>query len=387
MEYPDHPPISQDGTKTLVAVNFLTVSVSEINAFQAEDELNTALSGEVELRASKGIASAKTLLVKVANEHLPRLLAVTQLCGHAVTTAAIQPSVSVPRGLIRCHLLRTLNCEDILNRLKDQGVTGVRKLVSALDPKREPGYVLSFKGDVVPEKIKVCGMRLPVGVYTSPPLRCYGCQRYGHVRAACTRGRACPRCATPHDGSHDEAACTLPPRCVSCRGPHDSRAVSCPQYRREANAKRLAKTEGVSVADAKVLLTQQIQKPPRSVNRTVDDTVSYAHVTGSTPPAATNSPSCQCSSLESRVASLESLAATVSSLAQTVAQLTHTINILVTKVDSLLDSADSSGSPQPVSKKKRSVSRKTANRKNVQVPLVDATMEDTDSSTSARHQQ
>lgn len=398
MEDPDPPTSSQERALIVVTVTFTSASVSDINAFNAEDELNAAVNGEVELRAS--VKDAKSLLVKVTSAQLPRLLALTRLCGLAVTTSTVQPTATPPKGLIRCRLLGKLSCEDILERLEAQGVTGVRRLVSALDPKREPGYVLSFGEEPVPEKIKVCGMRIPVGAYSQPPLRCFGCQRYGHAKAACGRRRACPRCATPHDGAHDEENCTLPPRCVSCRGPHDARATSCPQYRREATAKRLAKAEGVTVADAKVLLTQQRQAPaqPRRDSREVSASISYASVSSSqlaTQPPAAQPISCQCSSLESRVAALESIAASVASLAQTMAgltanlnSLTSTVTMLAAKVESLA-SADRSGETSPKKKRqKSSPARKYAGAggKSNSIPAVqpaDVDMEDTDSSTTS----
>lgn len=361
-------------------VEFQGKSINDVNPFQVEDEMNAVIDGEVEIRAGKRGGSVNKLTVRVDAVDVSRLCALTVLCGSPVVISTLQPPAPLlQRGLIRCSLLDTLTPEDILERLKPQGVVAVRKLVSALDPKRSPGYVLSFDGEV-PGMLKVCGMRLPVGPYSPPPMRCYGCQRYGHVKANCVRSRVCPRCALAHDGTHDEAVCSSPPRCAACRGPHDSRSTFCPQYRREANAKRYAREHDVSVSEAKVVLSQSSsQPPPRRVSKNVQENLSYASVTGSgssqqsgdafsqIPP--TQSQCGSCSSLEARLTALESVVNTVATLAQTVAglsssmsSLTHTLNILVAKVDSLASAVDDSEKGPTKVKKRRQVSQTRSGR-------------------------
>ena len=45
--------------------------------------------------------------------------------------------------------------------------------------------LLTFKDDVVPKRVMLGYMSYPVREYERPPLRCFKCQRYGHVAAVC----------------------------------------------------------------------------------------------------------------------------------------------------------------------------------------------------------
>jgi hypothetical protein len=62
----------------------------------------------------------------------------------------------------------------------------------------------------------------------SRPLRCFNCQRYGHVASVCRSQRRCCRC-----GSSDELhpkKCITPPSCCNCSGEHPANHRDCPDY-------------------------------------------------------------------------------------------------------------------------------------------------------------
>ena len=45
--------------------------------------------------------------------------------------------------------------------------------------------VLTFNTSKIPESLKVCYFNIPVSQFVSNPLRCYRCQKFGHLTSKC----------------------------------------------------------------------------------------------------------------------------------------------------------------------------------------------------------
>lgn len=351
------PPISsimEVESEKIVSIIFTDKTVSDVDPFLLEEELNAAVNGEVSISYRRG--SSNEVRARVLGEQVSRLLSLNKLCGASVAVSRVESRPLVSRGLIRCPLLDSLEVSVIADRLKPQGVSAVKKLMSALNPNRAPGYVLTFE-NAVPEKIKVCGMVLRVNEYVLPPIRCYGCQRFGHVKAHCQRQPVCPRCAKVIENDKHETECkNSAPRCVSCRGPHDSRSVNCPQYKKEAKAKRFATSQNIPVAEAKVVLSQSQR---RSGDSRLKEGVTYAGMTSGPSQASSLSPVNQdvsqnpVSDVTILMNTVSSLSETVAALTKTVSSLSETVNTLMAKVDSLAAAVTASGRSSPTTKKRK----------------------------------
>lgn len=59
-------------------------------------------------------------------------------------------------------------------------------------------------------------------------IRCFHCQRFGHVAKACVTKQRCQRCA----GEHLHHQCNaIAPKCANCDGPHPSNHPNCPLFK------------------------------------------------------------------------------------------------------------------------------------------------------------
>ncbi|XP_061704585.1 uncharacterized protein LOC133515951 [Cydia pomonella] len=60
--------------------------------------------------------------------------------------------------------------------------------------------VLTFDGQILPDKVFLFNCALEVVPYYYPTVQCYKCCRFGHVRAQCRSRPRCFKCAQPHEG-------------------------------------------------------------------------------------------------------------------------------------------------------------------------------------------
>lgn len=105
---------------------------------------------------------------------------------------------------------------EMLNNLKGGNVVSVRRMGNPQNGKNSPPVLLVFKEDELPKKVSLGYLIYPVGPYERATLRCFNCQRYGHVAVVCRGRRRCTRCGEDHDGKE----CNKDMKCPNCGGEH-----------------------------------------------------------------------------------------------------------------------------------------------------------------------
>ncbi|KAL0878506.1 hypothetical protein ABMA27_003600 [Loxostege sticticalis] len=134
--------------------------------------------------------------------------------------------------------------------------------------------VVTFKGQVLPERVFCCHTSIPVETYQLPTIQCMNCCRFGHVKAQCRSQPRCFRCAQSHSAEgcnvqEDKASC------INCSGPHFALNKSCPEHSRQKSIKITMSQDNVSYQQASSLFP--------AVRR------SYADI-AMTPPTLNSSP-------------------------------------------------------------------------------------------------
>ena len=142
-------------------------------------------------------------------------------------------SLNTSRGIVRCPALNRQSNEHILEFMKEQGVTDVRRIKVHRDGVLKPtkSFVLTFDTPILPKTVKIGFIQTPVDVYVPNPLRCYECQVFGQHENKCGRQAICVNCGEPEHCL--SGSCQRPAKCVYCSGDHPSSSKVCPSWEKE----------------------------------------------------------------------------------------------------------------------------------------------------------
>ena len=124
---------------------------------------------------------------------------------------------------------------------------------------------LTFCTPTLPQSIKVGYLNVKVSLYVPSPLRCFRCQKFGHVRDRCPGEEVCGTCAQPpHQGP-----CSDPASCVNCKGQHPSSSRQCPTWKTEEAVQRVKTEKRIPFFEARklVLASQPAQTYAQAVQK------------------------------------------------------------------------------------------------------------------------
>lgn len=136
--------------------------------------------------------------------------------------------------------------------------------------------VLTFRGQILPERVFCYYTSLPVSLYELPVIQCRNCCRFGHVAKQCRSSPRCHRCSQPHRG--DQCQITEEnTTCVLCSGRHMATYGKCPEHDRQRKIKQAMSENFISYTEASVRFPKtrspyvELAKsiaPPRTVSTT-----------------------------------------------------------------------------------------------------------------------
>ncbi|KAL1442064.1 hypothetical protein MTO96_008069 [Rhipicephalus appendiculatus] len=211
-----------------------------VNPNRAASEIVSAAKEKVQsFRVNRDGSFSVSVSSVTSAKHL---LSMSEVAGLGVKPY-IPASYTRNVGKIR-HVPLQYTEEQLVDFLKDFGVTSARRQArfkrqedGAIESHPLRAVILTFREDrPMPERVHLGFTSHPVEEYLGPALRCYNCQRFGHLAKNCHSPRRCKICSENHD--HSECKSMLQPKCANCGGNHTASYSGCPQNRAASKLRR-----------------------------------------------------------------------------------------------------------------------------------------------------
>lgn len=213
-----------------------------------------------------------SLLVECATQlHSNMLLKSTSLIDRPIRVSPHR-TLNSSKGVIRCRDLRGVSEAEMKTELASQGVTDVYRVLVRKGEERVPTdtFFLTFCKTTLPRSIKVGYLQVTVSLYVPSPLRCFKCQKFGHVRDRCKEEEKCGVCSKAvHEGE-----CNSPALCVNCGGNHPSSSKNCPTWHKEKEIQRIKTEQRIPFFEARKIIEAQQPRQGMSYASVVKSTVS-----------------------------------------------------------------------------------------------------------------
>lgn len=128
-----------------------------------------------------------------------KFLQTKALLGICPVKFELHSNLNSTKGTIFAPCLNSVSESEIVDNLRDQGVTSVYKFLKFVDGKSMPSGVVLLTFDLyhLPEKIEVSWYTTKVRQFYPNPMRCKSCQLLGHTLKRCTKTPACVNCSLP----------------------------------------------------------------------------------------------------------------------------------------------------------------------------------------------
>lgn len=149
-----------------------------------------------------------------------------------------------------------VSMEKLKSNISGENLLGARRIFMNREGNRMESLSveLRFEGDELPDKVKLGFISYSVRPFVAPPLRCYNCQKYGHVATVCKSRKRYARCGGEHDYGKCEGAGI---KCCNCGGDHNVAFGGCEVRKRaiemqnEKNKKNMTSAEAAKVVDVR----------------------------------------------------------------------------------------------------------------------------------------
>lgn len=137
--------------------------------------------------------------------------------------------------------------EEIKENIRGGKATDVKRFKAKEGGNINTPVLISFDGSVLPARVFLGCLSFQVRPYQRPPLRCFKCQRFGHMAASCRGNRRCAKCGK----DHDILKCgQLVSKCCNCGGNHMASFKECGHFLKARQVQEVRDQHKISYAEA-----------------------------------------------------------------------------------------------------------------------------------------
>lgn len=195
----------------------------------------------------KAISGGRLMLTLNSPKAFKDIQGLTRVAGSEVEYVEVDTNRTY--GVIH-HVPLNMSDTELSTYLASQSVTSAERFFKTRDGTKTPTYSvkLLFSLPAVPTAIHLGYSQHKVDRYVPPPLRCYLCQRYGHVADSCRSQKRCTRCGKGHLTKDCSLVSTDTTKfkCVNCGGNHSAAYGGCPSLKRQAKINTISINENIS---------------------------------------------------------------------------------------------------------------------------------------------
>lgn len=185
-----------------------------------------SVCGEIEI--CKKLQSGNILLKTKNLTQAQKLIKLISLSPTIKIEVSEHKTLNQSRGVIYCNDLRNIAENEILEELKSQNVTEVKKILKKQNNNLtettgdnnnliETGLIIiTFASISLPEFINIGYQRTRVRTFIPPPLKCKDCFRFGHLSKFCNYDKLCINCGNIDHLAENEL-CEKVQTCNNCK--------------------------------------------------------------------------------------------------------------------------------------------------------------------------
>lgn len=201
------------------------------------------------MKSAKVLHSGALLVFCRDSAQLGRVIRLNKIEGKKVLATLAKSGGGLVRGVI-FGIPVSVSADQIKENVKGVKVREARRLKTTREGQKcdSLSVMLTFDEERFPDKVYIGYMSYDVRLYVPPPLRCYKCQKYGHVAAVCKGKQRCGRCAGEHEYGKCERGAKL--KCCNCGGEHSSAYRGCEVSKKAAEVQRMKTSHGITYAEA-----------------------------------------------------------------------------------------------------------------------------------------
>ena len=228
---------STDGGKTLSMLSPFAIHKGVKGIAGGEVTIKRQFSGDIYLTCSKKSQS-------------DNLLKCVLFGGVAPVAVTAHKSLNSSKGVVRNWELARTDPDEIKENVPM--ITDVQSIVIKRNNTeiKTNTLILTFNTPKIPDSLKICYLNIPVSQYVPNPIRCYKCQRFGHVTSKCKHNEVCARCSAT---GHKDDTCTKEHKCFNCEENHASYNKKCSFYKREYDIQHIRVSQNVSFFEARAI--------------------------------------------------------------------------------------------------------------------------------------
>jgi len=213
-------------------------TLAGVSPFTIKTIIDLTCGGEVV--SCKKTRDGNLLVQTKDQQQADKLLKLTNIPNNIPVAVSEHRTLNYTKGVIYSNDLRGIKEEEILENLRSQKVSEVKKIMKRAicgDPTETGLITLTFAKLDLPDYVYIGYERVEVRPYIPSPMRCNNCLRLGHLMFSCKSSENCYRCSqTNHVDLAKGQKCERAVSCINCtdkslpNSDHHPRDRNCPVF-------------------------------------------------------------------------------------------------------------------------------------------------------------